>query len=181
MRTRARACDRPRIGLLCNRPQLLTTRSKRITSLGITSPRLVQTGQVPGFESDAVGDLALAMAQRDRARETAARAARNDAVFREANERIDQFARSVQAGRDDAPLPFLCECGDVTCTEIVRITRSEYQALRQAPARFATVPGHEGGEDWARVVVENDRYAIVEKLGVAAEVAAELDPRAGGR
>jgi hypothetical protein len=127
-----------------------------------------------------VGDLALTMPQRDRARETAARAARNDAVFQEANERIDQFARAVY-GDGDEPLPFLCECGDITCTEIVEITRSEYQALRQVPVRFATVPGHEGGEEWARVVVENDRYAIVEKLGAAAEVAAELDPRAGGR
>jgi hypothetical protein len=103
--------------------------------------------------------------------------ARNDAVFRDANEQIDAFARSV----DGTPgaLPFLCECADVTCTEIVRITSSEYEELRRHPAWFATVRGHEGDEHWARVVEENERYAVIEKLGAAAEVAAELDPRGG--
>lgn len=72
-----------------------------------------------------------------------------------------------------------CECADVTCTEIVKITGPEYEALRTNPVRFATVPGHEGDEEWARVVVENERFATVEKLGAAAEVATELDPRGG--
>ena len=104
--------------------------------------------------------------------------ARNDAVFRSANEHIDAFAKSID-GTADGTLPFLCECADVTCTEIVRITSSEYEALRQDPAWFATVRGHEGDEEWARVIDLNDRYAVVEKLGAAAEVAAELDPRGG--
>jgi hypothetical protein len=104
--------------------------------------------------------------------------ARNDAVFRDANEQIDAFARSID-GTPDAHVPFLCECADVACTEIVRITSSEYEDLRRHPAWFATVPGHEGDEHWARVVQENDRYAVIEKVGAAAEVAAELDPRGG--
>lgn len=118
------------------------------------------------------------MARRDGAERTAEVMARNDAVFRAANEQIDAFAKSVD-GTADGPLPFLCECADVTCTDIVRITSSEYEALRRDPVWFATVRGHEGDEEWARVVHVNDRYAVVEKLGAAAEVAAELDPRGG--
>ena len=118
------------------------------------------------------------MAHLDRASTTAERAARNDAVFREANERIDAFVESVD-GMGEEPLPFLCECADVTCTEIIKLTRAEYETLRRDPLRFAIVHGHEGDDDWARVVDENERYAIVEKVGAAAEVATELDPRAG--
>ena len=102
--------------------------------------------------------------------------ARNDSIFREANERIESYVQSL-GDQIEGPLPFLCECADVTCTEIVRMTPAEYQALRQDPVRFTTVPGHEGAESWAKVVDQNDRFAVVEKLGVAAEVATGLDPR----
>ena len=119
------------------------------------------------------------MTGRDEADKTAELVARNDAIFRDANERIEAFAESMEA-KQHGPLPFLCECADLTCTEIIRLTGSEYEALRRDPRRFATVPGHEGDEVWARVVEENDRYATIEKLGHAGEVAAELDPRSSG-
>ena len=118
----------------------------------------------------------MAMAHPEEAAGDAEKAARNDATFREANERIESYALSMDA-QGDAPLPFLCECADVRCTEIVRMTAVEYEALRQDPARFATVPGHEGDESWARVIDVNDRFAVVEKLGVAGDVARELDSR----
>ncbi len=102
--------------------------------------------------------------------------ARNDAIFRDANERIESYVQSMDE-HIDGLLPFLCECSDVTCTEIVRMTSAEYEALRQDPVRFTTVPGHEGTERWAKVVDQNERFAVVEKLGVAAEVATELDAR----
>jgi len=57
------------------------------------------------------------------------------------------------------------------------MTAAEYEALRQDPVRFTTVPGQEGDESWVRMVDRNDRFAVVEKLGVAAEVATELDSR----
>ena len=119
------------------------------------------------------------MTGQEAAERTAETMARNDAVFRGANERIEAFAQSID-GAPDEPLPFLCECADVTCTEILRITGSEYEALRQESVWFATVPGHEGDEDWARIVQANERYAVIEKLGAAAEVAEELDPRVEG-
>ena len=106
--------------------------------------------------------------------------ARNDALFRDANERINDVATSLDR-HDQALLPFLCECADVRCTEIVQLSAQEYEELRRDSTRFATVPGHEGGDASARVVDENERYATVEKLGAAARVAVELDHRARGR
>jgi len=110
------------------------------------------------------------------ARERAEVIARNDATFRASNERINDVAQTV----DDyqaTPLPFLCECADLRCTEIVRLTGTEYERLRRDPTMFATVHGHEGDDGATRVLEENDRYAMVQKVGRAADVAAALDPR----
>ena len=137
--------------------------------------RFDAAGELPtGFRNPVCGNVALAM----EAKEKAEAIARNDATFRAANERVNDFASGLD-DIDDTPLPFLCECADVRCTEIVRLTAAEYEAIRSDATRFATVPGHEGDEESTTVVEENDRYAVVEKLGAAAEVAVELDPRAG--
>lgn len=107
----------------------------------------------------------------------AERVARNDAAFREANERIRDAARSMELD-DDLLIPFICECADVECTEIVKLSGEEYEAVRTDPTRFLNARNHEvSARGWARVVDEFDRYTIVEKVEDAAEVAAELDPR----
>ena len=49
---------------------------------------------------------------------TAERVAHNNAVFREANERIQGAAEAYGL---DGFLPFLCECPDPTCTTIVEM------------------------------------------------------------
>jgi len=119
------------------------------------------------------------MARSDSAAE-ASQKARNDAIFRDANEHIESFAEAIDGPILDGQLPFLCECSDVRCTVIIRMTRAEYEGLRADPTQFAVVPGHEGSESWAEVVSEIDRYAIVAKLGRAAEIAIELNPRTEG-
>lgn len=101
--------------------------------------------------------------------------ARNDAVFRAANERIEQAGAELNAAE---PLPFICECADPECRELITLTRSEYEGVRRYSTRFAVVPGHEGDGD-ARVVEDRGAYAVVEKVGKAAEVAEALDPRRG--
>jgi hypothetical protein len=53
----------------------------------------------------------------------------------------------------------------------------EYESIRSSPVRFPIAPGHEVA-DVERVVVQNERYAVVEKMGTAAEVSVRLDPRA---
>jgi hypothetical protein len=108
---------------------------------------------------------------------TAERVARNDARFRESNEQLAVVAGALDFGQDDV-LPFLCECADVNCTTIIQLTGREYEAVRRHPARFVNAQGHEvNAQGWARVVDEFDRYTIVEKVGEAGEIAAELDPR----
>jgi hypothetical protein len=108
---------------------------------------------------------------------TAERVARNDSIFRDANERISATASDVGFVE---PVPFICECASPTCNEIVRVSLADYEDIRSHPARFLIAPGHEAAEQESGKVVESGpEHAVVEKLGVAAEVARALDPRRG--
>jgi hypothetical protein len=101
--------------------------------------------------------------------------ARNNDAFRRANEGIREAA---ERHRFEAPVPFVCECPEPACLELVRVPIEEYEKVRRHPRRFVTLPEHahrEGGE----VVEMRDGYVVVEKHGRAGEVAAELDPRRG--
>lgn len=110
----------------------------------------------------------------------ALRVAQNDAAFREANEQIAGLARSFES--DAGTLPVLCECADVSCTEVVQLSSREYEAVRSRSTWFINAPGHDRNAlGWGRVVQAFDRYTIVEKIGDAGEVVAELDPRGGSR
>jgi hypothetical protein len=97
------------------------------------------------------------------------RAARNQSLFREMNEHVETVMLSFRA--------FMCECASKACEETVTLTRGEYEAVREHPARFLVKPGHvfAGGE----VVVDDrqGRYVVVEKIERGAEVAAHFDPR----
>jgi hypothetical protein len=104
----------------------------------------------------------------------AVRVAKNDATFRNANEKI---ARAAE-GTDVEQVPFICECADERCTEIVRLTLAEYEHVRADGRRFMKAPGHEvNAVPHARVIERHDGYLVVEKVGEAAEIAEELDPR----
>jgi hypothetical protein len=109
--------------------------------------------------------------------ESEERLARNEAIFREINERT----RSLQErfGPEDPTTSyeeFLCECGDQLCVERVRLTVGEYESVRAEPRQFVVRPGHSVPRV-ERVARENDRYVVVVKLGDAAEAAVERDPR----
>ena len=78
------------------------------------------------------------------------RQARNEALLREVNERIEGIGQATQeAGLgEDATFEFLCECGqgngaDITCDEHFEMTLAEYEEVRSQDDRFALVPGHE--------------------------------------
>lgn len=43
---------------------------------------------------------------------------------------------------DVAPVPFLCECSDGDCTEVIRLPLSVYRVDRRA-GDYLAVPGHE--------------------------------------
>lgn len=102
------------------------------------------------------------------------RAARNEALFRRVNERVEEVNQAFESILGDAD--FFCECADIDCMEKIRMTLREYEALRGVSTHFAVKPGHVLPED-ERVVEERSSYLVVEKFGRAGERAAELDPR----
>jgi len=73
---------------------------------------------------------------------------------------------------DRGLIGFVCECAAVGCTTRVEATLAEYQIARAQPTRFLVAPGHMD-PDYERVVTTNERFAIVEKLGVAGELATD--------
>jgi hypothetical protein len=103
------------------------------------------------------------------------RAARNESIYREVNERIEELNQRFDAALE-AGTAWVCECADTDCTEPMEMTLGEYEELRSSPTRFAVLPGHvvAGVE---RIVDTHGNYVVVEKIGPAAQVAAELDPR----
>lgn len=107
---------------------------------------------------------------------SAERVARNDAVFREANENINDAARALL--EEGKPLPVICECADESCSQLLQLTAEEYEAVRREPTHFINAHGHhESAGGWAEVVEEFERYAVVAKVGKAAEIVTELNPR----
>ncbi len=100
-------------------------------------------------------------------------AAKNESTFRRANESLDE--RRTNLGFGDDPTPYLCECEDERCLELVRLNGEEYEAVRANPKRFAMVPGHQEADDV--VVREGTRFAVIEKTGQEGDLVAEQDPR----
>lgn len=103
------------------------------------------------------------------------RAAHNQSLFREVNERLQGLADTFQFVAQQSG-NFVCECADTSCIEQLNLTLAEYEALRAVPNRFAVRPGHVY-PDVEQPVTQNDRFMVVEKLERAARVATERDPR----
>ena len=100
------------------------------------------------------------------------RAARNEAVFRRVNERLEEVSETLHV--DEAG--FVCECASIDCAERIELALDEYEALRAVPTHFAIKPDHLLPEN-ERVVERHGDYVVVEKVGHAGERARELDPR----
>ena len=101
----------------------------------------------------------------------AAKAA-DEAVFREANEQIRAAERRFEAPMDS--VPYICECDDVSCHELIPLSEEAYEAVRSDPTQFVIRPGH---STRGTVVEDNGAYLVVTKTGAGAEVARMLDPR----
>jgi len=107
--------------------------------------------------------------------ERAERVGRNEALFRQVNERLKQLGESFSIGSEMAE--FVCECGSASCAEPIRMTLAEYEAIRAEPELFAIVPGHETPNVEA-VVRRRKGYDVVRKHeGEPARLARETDPR----
>jgi hypothetical protein len=109
---------------------------------------------------------------------SAERKALNEDTFRNANETLEQGAKTIVGPDAEMPVPFLCECPRLECTEVVLVTIPEYEAVRSDPRRGFAVAGH---EDPAieNVVERTDRFLVTEKFGRAGEVFMETDERTG--
>jgi hypothetical protein len=101
--------------------------------------------------------------------------ARNQVVFREVNERIAELTADW---RQTEMSLFICECSDPGCAESLEISSNEYERVRADGARFAVLAGHQTPE-FERVVGGNGRFLVVEKIGTAAAIARDSDPRHG--
>ena len=91
------------------------------------------------------------------------RAARNEVTFREANEKLGDKRLELGA---DGRTPFLCECSDPECTELLRLSFDEYERVRSRANWFVVAVDHDretGGSSRNTTAT-----LIVEKRGVAA-------------
>ncbi len=102
---------------------------------------------------------------------TAERIGKNEALFREVNERIRELNDAFDASGVREPTDFVCECSLEGCRDYVQLTLTEYEGVRSSSARFLVAPGHLWTPDNEREVERHDRYWVVEKLGAAREAA----------
>jgi hypothetical protein len=100
--------------------------------------------------------------------------ARNEELFRNVNEQIEEISQTVE--RSDPLMEYVCECDRQDCYEKVNATRAEYESVRSDPTHFIVSLGHQD-PSVERLVASNDRFLVVEKLGAAARDAHETDPR----
>lgn len=99
----------------------------------------------------------------------------NEAVFREANERIQSLNETFATLTDQ--LVIVCECGSAECVEKISLTPAAYEELRAEPTQFAVVPGHDI-PDVEEVVARREGYDVVRKVaGVPRRIAEVTDPR----
>jgi hypothetical protein len=76
-------------------------------------------------------------------------------LLREVNERI----RDLEHGRAGGLYDLVCECGDDTCTAVMRMTAEEYEAVRSEPGTYAVLPEHECVTDI--VVRRREGYVVI--------------------
>jgi hypothetical protein len=101
---------------------------------------------------------------------TVERVARNQSTFRDANERI--IAAAGEIGVDARAVPFICECAESACTQVLLIDLADYTSVRRHPRRFLHAVGH--SDDVGTVVEVHGHYVVVEKTGLAGEIAEKL-------
>ena len=103
------------------------------------------------------------------------RIGRNEALFRDINERLDEVNQAL--GTITQTMEIVCECATLDCLEHLRLGLDEYEQLRSDPTTFAVKQGHEV-PDVEEVIARSTEYLVVRKhAGRPAELAREEDPR----
>jgi hypothetical protein len=106
-------------------------------------------------------------------------AAKNQSVFRDANERLRQLDDSVEhMDIDDLDECFTCECARQNCRERMMISLDAYEEIRRVPTHFGVAPRMSHVfQDVERILETFHGYWVVEKFGEAGLAATRLDPR----
>lgn len=103
------------------------------------------------------------------------RAARNQSLYRSINEKILELNQTfAEAGIEQSE--WICECADTDCTVRIAATLPEYEMVRSNPRTFIIALGHLYPEV-ERILNENDRFMIVEKVDNGGQIAETLNPR----
>lgn len=97
-----------------------------------------------------------------------ARVGFNESAFRAVNEKM--------RGTGGDPIAFRCECARLGCTELLKLTPQQYEAVRAHPRRYFVTPGH-ALPDVEAVVERHGHYDVIEKRGAGGDVAERTDPR----
>ena len=104
--------------------------------------------------------------------ERARRVAENEILFRQVNERVRSIAGASPAGT----VEIICECGQTSCMDRIRVTAESYERTRSAPADFLLKPGHDK-QEFEKVIETHEEFVLVRKVGEAGELAKKRDPR----
>jgi hypothetical protein len=83
----------------------------------------------------------------------------NQALFRAVNQRIAELSAELEAPADSALPSFICECPRIGCREFVRAPLEVYNRVRDDPALFLVLKGHEDRRE--PVVADLGAYLIV--------------------
>jgi hypothetical protein len=100
------------------------------------------------------------------------RLARNQALFREVNERLLELSEGFQ---DGSMQQFVCECSNEECTLTITMNHDEYESVRARSTFFVVSTGHEILEV-EKVIDRQNGWTIVQKV-TASDYAVETDPR----
>ena len=103
--------------------------------------------------------------------------ARNEAMFREANERAKRWEE--RHGPDSEVELYFCECANPDCLEKVGLGKADYERIRSDPRQFVIASGHELPEV-ETVIEQNEGWAIIEKTPEVDDIVEESDPRSDG-
>ena len=101
------------------------------------------------------------------------RAAENESTFREVNEKLEK--RADELALTSGRTPYLCECDDERCTQVVLLTGEEYERVRARPRTFLLVADHQSPDD--RVVRTEADYVVIEKTGEKGALVEQRYPR----
>jgi hypothetical protein len=94
------------------------------------------------------------------------RRAENQALRREANERIVEVMAHME-GVELAPIEIICECGDEACRSLLPMDQADYARIRADGDLYVLARGHEE-PTFERMVRYVDGYVVVERRSESA-------------